>query len=365
MPVRSAAVTAAQQREPVLQAAVNLLDRHGPHPGRGELDGQRQAVKPADDAGHGLLGQPDAGPRGDRPLAEQLRRVAHLQLAEQVDALGGDRERRAAGGQHAQVGRGRDQEGGEFRGRLDQVLAVVQDQQARRLPEPLRDPRPDVGSLLGGQGPAGADRVTDAEDGPDFDRDILGLGDAGQLDHVHHRLGRIPGQRVRQPRLAQTARADDGHHPRTGHQGPQPGQVAVPADQLGRLVSHSAADRAVEREQAPVRAAEQLTGIRAEPLAQVPAVVLEALERYRRAAHGGLAAQQVREQRLVMRRPGLRRLEYRQRGRVRTRPAGGPGQDDPRGVRVRGGGPPDLGQRAVVPVRHPGQAGGQRQGFPR
>ena len=101
-----------------------------------------------------------------------------------------------------------------------------------------------------GQGPAAADRVADAEDGPDFDRDILGRGDAGQLDDVDHRLRRVPGERVRQPRLAQAAGADDGHHPGAGHQGPQPGQVGVPADQLGRLVAHSPADRAVEREQA-------------------------------------------------------------------------------------------------------------------
>jgi len=52
---------------------------------------------------------------------------------------------------------------------------------------------------------------------------------------------------------------------------------------------------AVKSEQAAMRALQQLTGIRAEPLAQVPAIALETLERCRRAAHGGLAAQQVRE----------------------------------------------------------------------
>ena len=58
-------------------------------------------------------------------------------------------------------------------------------------------------------------------------------------------------------------------------------------------------------------------------------------------------------------------VEHRQRGRVRTRPAGRPGQDHPRGGRIRGGGPPDLRERAVVPVSCPGQAGRQRQGLPR
>ena len=58
-----------------------------------------------------------------------------------------------------------------------------------------------------------------------------------------------------------------------------------------------------------MRALEQLAGIRAEPLAQVAAVALEALERYRRAAQGGFAAQQVREQRLVVRPLRVRRRE--------------------------------------------------------
>ena len=52
---------------------------------------------------------------------------------------------------------------------------------------------------------------------------------------------------------------------------------------------------AVKSEQAAMGALQQLTGIRAEPLAQVPAIALETLERCRRTAHGGLAAQQVRE----------------------------------------------------------------------
>ena len=112
-------------------------------------------------------------------------------------------------------------------------------------------------------------------------------------------------------------------------------------------------------------APQQFPGIRAELLTQVPAVALETLQRDRRAAHGGLAAEQVREQRLVMGRLSLRRLQHRECGRVRTRPAGRPGRDHLRGGRVRGGGPPDLRERAVVPVGGPGQAGRQRQGLPR
>ena len=155
MPAGRAAVAAAQQREPVRQPPVDLLERHRPHPGRGELDRQRQAVKAGDDAGDERLGEPDARPGGHRPLLEQPGGVAGVQLAEQVDALGGDRERRPAGDEHAQVGRRGDQERDQAGHRLDQVLAVVQHQQGRRLPEQLRDARPDVGALLPRSGPGG------------------------------------------------------------------------------------------------------------------------------------------------------------------------------------------------------------------
>ena len=53
-----------------------------------------------------------------------------VELAEQVDALGGDRQRRAARGEHPQFGRRRDQERHELGHRPDQVLAVVEHQQA-------------------------------------------------------------------------------------------------------------------------------------------------------------------------------------------------------------------------------------------
>ena len=139
MPVGRAPVAPAQQREPVLKAAVDLLDRHDAHLGRGELDRQRQAVKPADDARDYLLGQPRIRPGGDRPFAEQLSRVGRAELAQRVDALGRDRQRRPAGGEHPQVGRGGDEERGELGRRLDQVLAVVKHQQPGRLAEALRD----------------------------------------------------------------------------------------------------------------------------------------------------------------------------------------------------------------------------------
>ena len=76
-------------------------------------------------------------------------------------------------------------------------------------------------------------------------------------------LGGVTGERVRQPRLAQPARSDDGDHAGAGHQGSQLVQVAIPADQPGAVVPHPAADRAVECQQAAVHPLQRLTGIRA------------------------------------------------------------------------------------------------------
>ena len=364
VPVRCAAIAAAQQREPVLETAVDFLERHRPDLGRGELDGERQPVKPGDDAGDEPLGEPDARPCRHGPLPEEPLGVTGLQLAEQVDPLGGDREGRAAGGEHPQVGRRRDEEGDQPGDGLDQVLAVVKHQQRRRLPEQLRDARPHIGPLLRRQDPAAADRVANPERGPHLARDVLRRRHAGQLDHVDDRLGGVTREGLRQPGLAQAAGTDDGHHPRARHQRPQPVQVIVAADQRGRVVAHPAADRPVQRQQAPVRPLERLARIGAEPLAQFLPVALETIERRRGAADGRLAAQQVRQQRFVERPFRVRRLEHRQRVRGRPHPAGGPRHDHAREGGVHRGRPAHLRQRAAIRVAHLGQAFRERQGLP-
>ena len=102
---------------------------------------------------------------------------------------------------------------------------------------------------------------------------------------------------------------------------------------------------------------EQLTGVGAEPLAQVPLVPRVTVERRRRAADDGLAAQQVGEQRLVLWPLRVRQLENGQGVRVRPGPAGRARQDHPGGGGVRGGRAADLRQRAGVLVAHTRQAG--------
>ena len=121
-----------------------------------------------------LLGQLGVGARGERAVAEQRGRVGRLELAEQVDVLRADLERRAARREHAQVGGRRDEEGHQLGRGVDDVLAVVEHEQARALRQPLRDAAADVEALLGRQRPLRADRVAHAEHGADLADDVLG-----------------------------------------------------------------------------------------------------------------------------------------------------------------------------------------------
>ena len=253
VPVGRAAVAAAQQREPVVEPPVDVLDRHHPHLGRGQLDGQGQPVEPAYDAAYGVVVERDAraGRRG--ALAEQVGGGLLAELAQREDPLGRDRERRAGGGHDAEPAAGGDQVGDQVGDRRDDVLAVVEDQERRRLVEDLRDPGADVVALLGGEHPAAADRVADAERGADLADDVLGRGDADQLDEVHHGLVGPAAEQVRQPGLAEPARAEDRGDPRLADRGTQRPDVLVAADQRRGLEAQPLAHRPVGGQQLAVQ----------------------------------------------------------------------------------------------------------------
>jgi len=359
--VGRAAVAAAQQREAVAEAPVDLLDRHHAHLRGRELDRQREAVEAVDHAADGGRVERGAGPRRGGALAEQARRVLGRELTERVDALGRDRERRPARGQHPQVGGGGDEERDELGDRADDVLAVVEDEQGRRLVQALGDAATQVGALGGGERPPAAERVAHAQDRADLGDDVLRRGDADELDHVDDRLGRVARDDVRQARLAQAPGADDRHHARAGEQPAQRRDVGVAAEQGRRVVPDARALRPVERQQVAVDPLQPLARVRAEPLAQIAAVGLVALERGAGPADGGLAAQQVREQRLVLGVGGVRGLEGRQRVGVRTQPARRTGEDGLGLAGPVGGGAADLGEQlAVVAVRR-ARAGRERE----
>ena len=149
---------------------------------------------------------------------------------------------------------------------------------------------------------------------------------------------------MREPGLAETARAEDRDDAGLADQRSQGTDVLVAADQGRRVEAHALADGVVGGEQLAVHRPERGTGVDAEPVGQVGAVALVAVQGDRGPTHGGLAPQQGRERRVV----GERGLEQRQRLVVvpehRQRPAEHPGRD---GQVLRGAGA-QAGQRAGV-----------------
>ena len=241
------------------------------------------------------------------------------------------------------------------------MLAVVEHDEARSLRQPLRDAAAEVAALLRRQRPLRADRVAHVEHGAHLADDVLGRGDADELDDVHHRLRGVAREDVGEARLAETARPDDRDHARVGQQRAQPGDVAVAAAQRARVVAHAAADGAVERQQVAMRAAEPLAGVGAEPVEQVLPVGLVALERRPGPAHHGFAAQEVGEQRLVVGARGVRGLQPGQRLGVCSGAAGGLRQDHAGGREIAGRCAAELGQRVGVVLGRCAQSVRQRQ----
>lgn len=74
MAFRRGAVAAAQQRETLIEAALDVLHAHGPHPGGSKFDGQRQPVQGVAEPGHDRHIQPHRGSHRPGPGGEQLGR---------------------------------------------------------------------------------------------------------------------------------------------------------------------------------------------------------------------------------------------------------------------------------------------------
>src|SRR4029079_15953514 len=149
-------------------------DRHGPDPRRGELHGEGQPVGPGHDVRDDVVGQLGVGSYGAGTSTEQLLAVGGGELAEGEDALRRDPQRRPAGGDHAQVTGGGEQEGDQRGDSVEQVLTVVEGEQGRNGVELLGDPAPHVGELGGRQRVPTGHRVPYAEGGPDLGDDVLG-----------------------------------------------------------------------------------------------------------------------------------------------------------------------------------------------
>jgi hypothetical protein len=142
---------AGQQPEPVLEPVGQLLQRDGPQPPGGQLDGQRNPVQAPAEPDHAVavgVGDGETGHHRHRALGEQLDRVAgargpgppvrHRQRRDRAGVLAGHRQRLPAGGEHGDDGRP-EQDVGQHGARVDQVLAGVQDQQHSLVAQVLDD----------------------------------------------------------------------------------------------------------------------------------------------------------------------------------------------------------------------------------
>ena len=335
----------------MVEAAAYLLDAHRAHPGRRELDGQGQAVEAGHDVGDRLGGQVGVGPRGAGPLHEQRRGVVGRELAQGDHLLGRQAQRGAAGRQHMQVA-GRDQEQRhQRRDGLEHVLAVVEHQERGRGVELGGDLAAHVGELGGSESTARGHRTAHAQRRADLGDHVVARGDADQLDEVDARLARLAGEDVGDACLAQAAGPDDRDQAAAPDRSAQLGQVVVAPEQVVGLEVDAVAHRAVGDEQLAVQPLERRVGVDAEPVGEVGAVVLVALERGCRSRGDGHAAQQGCGHGDVVDRLGVRGLEV---GEGLLVPAGArqrQSQDPPGPAAVGGGVAAELGERPVVTGR--------------
>jgi hypothetical protein len=139
VPPGSQPVSRAQQRKPVIQPIQQLRHAKRLHPRRGQLDGQRHAVK----ARHQPRRRRSRRIVQHEPriyLAGAVREQGHRfgsdawvtgqgQRSQPVARLTGNSQRLPAGDQHPQVVTGSEQGGAELGSRVDDVLAVIQHQQ--------------------------------------------------------------------------------------------------------------------------------------------------------------------------------------------------------------------------------------------
>ena len=208
---------ARQQAELVVEPGGDLVDRQDPGPGGGQLERERDPVEPADelgDCGGVVAADPEPWANGRGPLDEQghglgpadrrggRRGLGQRQGRDRVERLAGDAEALPAGGHDPDVGAGGEDPVDGGRRRLEDVLAVVEDEQPAARPEVVEDGRRDVLARLLGDRHGRRDRLED--EGTVLDR--AELDEPGPLVVLVEVLGR---EAQSEARLADTTRADE------------------------------------------------------------------------------------------------------------------------------------------------------------
>ncbi len=237
--------TARQQSELIVETRRDLGRRHRLDPGRRELDGERDPVEArADlfDRSRVFGRHRELCPRLGRALGEQRDRVAGEPERRQRDhAFARKRESLTTRRHYRDPRRGVYQAIDEFRDRVEQVLAIVEDEQELLRAEKVEQ------SLVEG--------LTHArlhpERGSDRLDDRLGLPDGRELAQpravavARERFGRDLG---RESRLADTTHAGQRDDPCIGERTHDVGQLTLASHEAGGLERQVARER-VERSQ--------------------------------------------------------------------------------------------------------------------
>ena len=299
VPVGSRAVAAAQQGEPVVEAAVDVLDRHRTHPGSGELDGQGQPVEPAHDAQHRGRVERHTGARG----AARWPNSSDAASSSSCER-GKTRSAEIARGARVVVTtrrRGHDATRKATRSATASTTCSQLSRMSRAGAAPSACAARARTSLrcsgVSTRRPLTESRTPSAE--PDLADDVVGRGDADQLDEVHDRLLGLPAEEVSEPGLAQAPGAEDRHDPGLADQGAQRADVVVATDEGRRLVAQPGPDRVVGGEQLGVHRGQGRSRVDAQALGEVAAHLRVAVEGGGAPVHGPQGTQQGRGRLLV------------------------------------------------------------------
>jgi hypothetical protein len=136
------ASTAAEQREAVVEPLGKSREGEGPEAGSGELDGEGQAIESAADAIDDRFGGPvrvEAWLHRTSTIREELDGVRRHQANDGNKDLAGNAEGLATGGHHPEAGQRPDQSVGERSRLIDDVFAVVEDDDERASGEVAGD----------------------------------------------------------------------------------------------------------------------------------------------------------------------------------------------------------------------------------
>ncbi len=249
LPGQQGAAAAGQQPETVVEPVGQLPRGEHPQAGRGEFDGERQAVQPPADLGAGrrVVVDAETGAGGGPAVGEQAQCDRVGQWSDGPQHLARYGERLAARGQHRHSGAFGEQPLGEGRCGPDHMLAVVEHQQHPTACAVLGEPGERVqGGRVGGgpqalRGGAADDGLPGTECGEHRLRHglrIVHRRELGEPDAVRPGVGGDGrgGFRalLRQPGLPRAAGTQQGHQPVCGEVGADRGEVRFAADEGGR-----------------------------------------------------------------------------------------------------------------------------------